>query len=81
MLVKEVKGIKIADKFTVGENNRFMLIAGPCAIESEEMSLRVAKKIKAICDKLGINYVFKSSLIKQTEVRLILLEVLEWKRD
>lgn len=64
MLIKEVKGVKIADKFTVGENNRFMLIAGPCAIESEEMSLRVAKKIKAICDKLGINYVFKSSFDK-----------------
>jgi 2-dehydro-3-deoxyphosphooctonate aldolase (KDO 8-P synthase) len=64
MLVKEVKGVKIANKFTVGENNRFMLIAGPCAIESEEMSLRVAKKIKDICDKLGINYVFKSSFDK-----------------
>lgn len=64
MLLEAVKGIKIGDKFTVGENNRFMLIAGPCAIESEEMSLRVAKKIKEICDRLGINYVFKSSFDK-----------------
>lgn len=64
MLVEAVRGLKIGNKFTVGENNRFMLIAGPCAIESEEMSLRVAKKIKAICDKLGINYVFKSSFDK-----------------
>ncbi len=64
MLVKEVKGVEVANKFIVGENNRFMLIAGPCAIESEEMSLRVAKKIKEICDRLGINYVFKSSFDK-----------------
>lgn len=64
MLVEAVKGVKIGNKFTVGENNRFMLIAGPCAIESEEMSLRVAKKIKEICDRLGINYVFKSSFDK-----------------
>lgn len=64
MLVKEVKGVEVASKFTVGENNRFMLIAGPCAIESEEMSLRVAKAIKEICDRLGINYVFKSSFDK-----------------
>jgi len=64
MLVEAVKGVKIGNKFTVGENNRFMLIAGPCAIESEEMSIRVAKKIKEICDRLGINYVFKSSFDK-----------------
>lgn len=64
MLVEKVKGVKVADKFTIGENNRFTLIAGPCAIESEEMSLRVAKAIKEICDRLGINYIFKSSFDK-----------------
>ena len=59
-LTKEVK----VGNFTIGGNKRFALIAGPCAIESEEMSLMVAKKIKEICDKLGINYIFKSSFDK-----------------
>ena len=63
-LVKEVKKVEISNKFTIGGLQRFTLIAGPCAIESEEMSLRVAKKIKEICDRLNINYVFKSSFDK-----------------
>ena len=63
-LIKEVKKVDISNKFTIGGTQRFTLIAGPCAIESEEMSIRVAKKIKAICDKLNINYVFKSSFDK-----------------
>ncbi|WP_177161965.1 3-deoxy-8-phosphooctulonate synthase [uncultured Fusobacterium sp.] len=50
--------------FTIGGKQRFTLIAGPCAIESEEMSIDVARKIKEICDKLGINYIFKSSFDK-----------------
>ena len=50
--------------FTIGGKQRFTLIAGPCAIESEEMSIDVARKIKEICEKLGINYIFKSSFDK-----------------
>ncbi len=63
-LVKEVKKVEVSGKFSIGGNKRFTLIAGPCAIESEEMSLRVAKKIKAICEKLNIDYIFKSSFDK-----------------
>jgi len=59
-----MKKVTIDNKFSIGGNQRFTLIAGPCAIESEEMSLRVAKKIKGICEKLGINYIFKSSFDK-----------------
>lgn len=55
--------IKVSN-FTIGGKQRFTLIAGPCAIETEEMSLEVAKKIKEVCDKLGINYIFKSSFDK-----------------
>ena len=59
-MTREVK----VGNFTIGGNKRFTLIAGPCAIENEEMSLMVAKEIKKICDKLGINYIFKSSFDK-----------------
>lgn len=42
----------------------FKLIAGPCAIESEEMTMDIAEKMKAITDKLGIDYTFKGSFDK-----------------
>ena len=42
----------------------FKLIAGPCAIESEEMAMDIAEKMKAIPDKLGIDYTFKGSFDK-----------------
>ena len=42
----------------------FQLIAGPCVIESEELCLSVAARMKAITDKLGIPYTFKASFDK-----------------
>lgn len=42
----------------------FKLIAGPCAIESEDMAMDIAEKMKAITDKLGIDYTFKGSFDK-----------------
>ena len=58
-----MKQIKIAN-FTIGGDQLFTLIAGPCAIESEEMSLEVAKTLKALCAELGLNFIFKSSFDK-----------------
>jgi 2-dehydro-3-deoxyphosphooctonate aldolase (KDO 8-P synthase) len=40
------------------------LIAGPCVIESRELALDVAERVKAITDRLGITYVFKASFDK-----------------
>lgn len=40
------------------------LIAGPCVIESEQLIMDVAGKMKEITDKLGIEYIFKSSFDK-----------------
>lgn len=58
-----VKKISIGDNIIIG-GKKLVLLAGPCAIESEEMSLDVAKRLKEICDKLDINYIFKSSFDK-----------------
>lgn len=44
--------------------NNFFLIAGPCVVESEELVMEVAKKVSAICKKLEIPYIFKSSYRK-----------------
>ncbi len=43
---------------------RLFLIAGPCAIESESLCLRVAESLRRICARHGINYVFKASYDK-----------------
>lgn len=64
MIVTEVKEIKIADKFSIGGKQRFTLIAGPCVIESEEMIMDIAEKLKDICKRLEINLIFKSSFDK-----------------
>ncbi len=44
--------------------NNFFLIAGPCAIESRDMAMNIAEKIKRITDDLSIPYVFKGSYRK-----------------
>ncbi|MEA4937806.1 MAG: 3-deoxy-8-phosphooctulonate synthase [Paludibacter sp.] len=58
------KEIKLSDQFIIGGNRRFTLIAGPCAIESEEMTMEVAAELKTICKELDINLIFKSSFDK-----------------
>jgi len=47
-------------KAVVGDKKPLTIIAGPCAIESEEHSMRMAEAIAGITEKLGIQYVFKS---------------------
>src|SRR5882757_304876 len=42
----------------------FFLIAGPCVVESEALINEVAEKVSAICKRLGIPYIFKSSYKK-----------------
>ena len=50
--------------FEVGLDKPFFLMAGPCVIESEEMVMEIAREMKAICDDLGIPYIFKASYDK-----------------
>jgi 2-dehydro-3-deoxyphosphooctonate aldolase (KDO 8-P synthase) len=40
------------------------VIAGPCVIESAELCFTVAKHVKAVCEALGLTYVFKASFDK-----------------
>src|SRR6185503_6445244 len=49
---------------SVGINQPIFLIAGPCVVESEDLQMRTAEKLKAITDKLGIFFIFKSSFDK-----------------
>lgn len=51
-------------------SNSFFLLAGPCAIESEEMAMKIAEKIIHITDKLKIPYIFKGSFKKANRSRV-----------
>jgi len=55
--------IKIKD-FTIGRNNPFVLIAGPCVVESEKLVFETAEKIEQITSELNIPFIFKSSYKK-----------------
>jgi len=50
--------------------DNFFLIAGPCVVESEDLLFRVASRVKEICDRLAIPYVFKASYRKANRTRL-----------
>lgn len=52
------------------DSNNFFLLAGPCAIEGEDMALRIAEKVLSITDKLNIPYVFKGSFKKANRSRI-----------
>lgn len=64
MIINSLAGIKHAD------SGNFFLMAGPCAIEGEEIALRIADRIVQITDKLNIPYVFKGSYRKANRSRV-----------
>ena len=52
------------------DQNNFFLLAGPCAIEGEEMAMRIAETVLKITDKLKIPYIFKGSFKKANRSRI-----------
>ncbi|MCP9237298.1 3-deoxy-8-phosphooctulonate synthase [Lewinella sp. JB7] len=54
----------------ITDHDNFFLIAGPCAIEGEDMALRIAERIVSITDKLDIPFVFKGSYRKANRSRI-----------
>jgi 2-dehydro-3-deoxyphosphooctonate aldolase (KDO 8-P synthase) len=57
------KSVKIKN-FEINNLSPFILIAGPCAIESKDHAFDMAAKIKEICMQLEINFIYKSSFDK-----------------
>lgn len=55
--------MKLCD-FEVGNDQPIFLIAGTCVIESEAMTVDVAGKLKEVCGKLGVPFIYKSSFDK-----------------
>jgi 2-dehydro-3-deoxyphosphooctonate aldolase (KDO 8-P synthase) len=52
------------------QSSSFFLLCGPCAIEGEDMALRIADHMVKLTDKLGIPYVFKGSFKKANRSRI-----------
>ena len=48
----------------VGARAPFFLIAGPCVIESEALCEEVAGRVRELCSRLGVHYIFKASYDK-----------------
>ncbi len=62
--------LELIPKIKHTTSNNFFLLAGPCAIESEEMAMQIAEKIIKITDKLEIPYIFKGSFKKANRSRI-----------
>ena len=50
--------------YPAANSDNFFLIAGPCVVEGDEITLRIAREIKNICDELAIPFFFKASYKK-----------------
>ena len=50
--------------FDIGPERPFFLIAGPCVVESEQLQVDTAGRLKEITGRLGIPFIFKSSFDK-----------------
>ncbi len=61
--VKNIPGIRFS------ESDNFLLIAGPCVIESEEIVFETAAKLMELTDKYKLPFVFKSSYRKANRSR------------
>jgi 2-dehydro-3-deoxyphosphooctonate aldolase (KDO 8-P synthase) len=55
---------RITDTFCIGEGHPLALIGGPCVIESEDFTLKMAEGIAAICQRLNMPFIFNSSFDK-----------------
>ena len=58
------------NNISIGNNNPFVLMAGPCVVENKEITLYTAKKIKEITTELDIPFIFKSSYKKANRTNL-----------
>lgn len=63
--------IQVTETLSIGDGHPLALIGGPCVIESEDFTLKMADEIRQVCDRLAIPFIFKSSFDKanRTSIR------------
>ena len=71
--------IKIGN-IPVGGNNPLTFILGPCQLESRDHAMFMAEKIIQVCEPSSSNFILNPVLIKQIDLRLDQLGVLELKK-
>ena len=59
----DYKNVKVGD-ISIGRGYPIVLIAGPCVIESAEIAIKHAEKIKEIAERLNVPFIFKASYDK-----------------
>lgn len=59
-----MKPVQITETLAIGDGHPLALIGGPCVIESEDFTLKMAEGIRKICDRLHMPLIFKSSFDK-----------------
>lgn len=62
--------IKVGKSVTFGNDLPFVLIAGPCQVESRDHTMMMADALKKLTTKLGIPFVYKSSFDKANRTSL-----------
>ena len=62
--------LNLIPKLKHTRSNNFFLLAGPCAIEGEEMAMQIAEKIMTVTDALEIPFIFKGSFKKANRSRI-----------
>lgn len=58
------KTVRLNDEIVFGGERPFVLIAGPCMLESKEVVMETAARLKEITSHLGIPFIFKGSFDK-----------------
>jgi 2-dehydro-3-deoxyphosphooctonate aldolase (KDO 8-P synthase) len=56
--------VRVADSMLVGQGRPLALIAGPCVIESHELTVAIAEQLAELASELGVSIVFKASFDK-----------------
>lgn len=62
--------IQHLDKIKHKDSKNFFLIAGPCAIESEDLAFEVAERVNELSNQFNIPYIFKGSFKKANRSRV-----------
>lgn len=63
--------IRIAEGLMMGKESPLLVIAGPCVIESEALTLEMAKTLKRITESLGVGFLFKASFDKANRSSIV----------
>lgn len=66
----QIRHIKVGKTITIGNDLPFVLIAGPCQVESRDHTLMMADALVKITTKLGIPFIYKSSFDKANRTSL-----------